>query len=116
MSPSGKATDSDSVIRWFESSYPSHFERYLQNLQISLIFYSFSGIFAHFNSQTISELRLFWGFFTPFLPDLGAIWEQKGEQIVVLRLIFRTFSVIYEVVCGGKPPLFLPPLNLNFGD
>ena len=24
VSPSGKATDSDSVIRWFESSYPSH--------------------------------------------------------------------------------------------
>ena len=23
VSPSGKATDSDSVIRWFESSYPS---------------------------------------------------------------------------------------------
>ncbi len=23
MSPSGKATDSDSVIRWFKSSYPS---------------------------------------------------------------------------------------------
>ncbi len=22
--PSGKATDFDSVIRWFESSYPSH--------------------------------------------------------------------------------------------
>ena len=32
VSPSGKATDSDSVIRWFESSYPSHFERYLQIL------------------------------------------------------------------------------------
>ena len=26
VSPSGKATDSDSVIRWFESSYPSHCE------------------------------------------------------------------------------------------
>ena len=25
VSPSGKATDSDSVIRWFKSSYPSHF-------------------------------------------------------------------------------------------
>ena len=25
VSPSGKATDSDSVIRRFESSYPSHF-------------------------------------------------------------------------------------------
>ena len=24
VSPSGKATDSDSVIRWFESSHPSH--------------------------------------------------------------------------------------------
>ena len=23
VSPSGKATDSDSVIRWFKSSYPS---------------------------------------------------------------------------------------------
>ena len=25
VSPSGKATDFDSVIRWFESSYPSKF-------------------------------------------------------------------------------------------
>ncbi len=27
MSPSGKATDFDSVMRWFESSHPSHFEK-----------------------------------------------------------------------------------------
>ena len=32
VSPSGKATDSDSVIRWFESSYPSHWRYILCNI------------------------------------------------------------------------------------
>ena len=40
VSPSGKATDSDSVIRWFESSYPSQnraiFSDFL--LKIALLF------------------------------------------------------------------------------
>ena len=51
VSPSGKATDSDSVIRWFESSYPSHrrgkasFER-KQFLIAFFSFYACLGSFA----------------------------------------------------------------------
>jgi hypothetical protein len=32
VSPSGKATDSDSVMRWFKSSHPSHFFLRFQSL------------------------------------------------------------------------------------
>ena len=44
VSPSGKATDSDSVIRWFESSYPSHryhilYKEYASKYNIWFLFY-----------------------------------------------------------------------------
>ena len=44
VSPSGKATDSDSVIRWFESSYPSHgyhilYKEYASEYNIWFLFY-----------------------------------------------------------------------------
>ena len=41
VSPSGKATDSDSVIRWFESSYPSQFESCYHYLITTLFFLCF---------------------------------------------------------------------------
>ena len=41
VSPSGKATDSDSVIRAFESLYPSH-----QNLRFHLRFFAFYGVLS----------------------------------------------------------------------
>ena len=51
VSPSGKATDSDSVIRWFKSSHPSHrrgkasFER-KQFLIAFFSFYAYRSSFA----------------------------------------------------------------------
>ena len=38
VSPSGKATDSDSVIRAFESLYPSHFKRFLADIRLKTAF------------------------------------------------------------------------------
>jgi hypothetical protein len=33
VSPSGKATDFDSVMRWFESSHPSHLQSTTQIIE-----------------------------------------------------------------------------------
>ena len=38
VSPSGKATDSDSVIREFKSLHPSHFKRFLADIRLKTAF------------------------------------------------------------------------------
>ena len=38
VSPSGKATDSDSVIREFKSLHPSHFRRFLAGIRLKTVF------------------------------------------------------------------------------
>ena len=49
MSPSGKAADSDSAIRWFESSHPS------QNRQVAI----FSDFFVILQSLNLVRVQCF---------------------------------------------------------
>ena len=67
VSPSGKATDSDSVIRWFESSYPSQFMHDFVNKQHKIVHIFYFYTLSH--RPILAENR-----------RLGRNWGVKGEQ------------------------------------
>ena len=60
----GIATDSDSVIRWFESSYPSQNGRNYQKMVISTVFISITGCksveFVQFVERVYPVWDCFW--------------------------------------------------------
>ena len=67
----GIATDSDSVIRWFESSYPSQFDRYYRFLIVSIIFYC----------AYLFEINKYDVIFWEVGSDLGSFWEVIWEVV-----------------------------------
>ena len=87
VSPSGKATDSDSVIRVFESLRPSHghYILYVEILDHNIWCFYFST-----KLSKVAKNGLFY-------PDLGIIWEQ---------------TAIFSCVFGVKISLFFAEIPL----
>ena len=57
-------TDSDSVIRWFESSYPSHLRaKSGKNSLIQPVFCVFRGIFRDFELPVFGKWEVNWEVF-----------------------------------------------------
>lgn len=82
VSPSGKASDSDSDIPVFESQYPSH----IQKLVIDIFFYQvFYYIFFYLNKKNIVIKNVLWYNYNEEF-NMIQIWPEIDKNLQILEI------------------------------